>query len=320
MMSLHAISELDSSVVLIMSDLHYSLEQLLAFQYVADDMSFKKAAEKLHLSSTALSHRISKLEKLLEIKLFERKTRAISLTPEGEYLYKHVQNGFMTIQKALNDLQQKKQKMFTITTTPPFASEWLIPYLPELQALFPQVIFRVHASYDPVNMLTDQYDLAIRYGLGAYRDLNTELLVNDEYVAVSHAFFDENTLDWSTVPLIHFSWGEEYCPLKINWQVWYQNQGMQISAGQRQVFYNEENHAIQAVLSGQGVALLSSVAINNYLKHGTLKVISPFKLSAMNYYFLSRSNEDEVVNKTKAWCREKLFSVIDCEPSAAWIN
>ncbi len=293
-----------------MPDLHYNLDQLLAFKYVADELSFKKAAELMNVSPTALSHRLSKLETTLDLKLFERKTRAIALTPEGEYLYKYVQTGFELIQSAIDELQYKKQRMFTITTTPPFASEWLIPYLPELQALFPQVIFRVHASYEPVNMLNHQYDLAIRYGQGGYRDVLVELLAEDEYVAVSHAFFDENELDWSTVPLIHFSWGEEYCPLKINWQVWYKNQGLQISAGQQQVFYNEENHAIQAALSGQGIALLSKIAISNYLKHGTLKIVSKHKLSAMNYYFLSNLNEDDVVMKAKAWCREKLFTAI----------
>ncbi|SPL70670.1 LysR family transcriptional regulator [Acinetobacter stercoris] len=293
-----------------MVDLHHCLDQLLAFQYVAENLSFKKASDQLFLTPTALSHRIKKLEQQLNLKLFERRTRTIVLTPEGEYLYKHVQLGFNQIHKALEELQQKKQRMLTITTTPPYASEWIIPYLPELQALFPQVIFRVHASYDPVNMDTGQYDLAIRYGQGGYRDLNVELLAEDEYVAVSHAFFDEALLDWSKVPLIHFSWGEEYCPLKVNWQTWYKQQDMQIAAGQRQVFYNEENHAIQAVLAGQGIALLSRIAVSNYLKHGTLKIVSPHVLSSMNYYFLTTENEDDVVTATKTWCREKLYNVL----------
>ncbi len=293
-----------------MIELHYSLEQLLAFQYVAEDLSFKKAADRLNLTATALSHRIKKLESLLELKLFERKTRSISLTPEGEYLFKHVRLGFEQIQKALQDIKHNKQRLLTITTTPPYASEWLIPYLPELQMLYPDVMFRVHASYDPVNLNTGQYDLAIRYGLGSYDNVDVELLAQDEYVAVSHPLFNEENIDWSSVPLIHFSWGEEYCPLKINWQKWYSQQGMQIASGQRQVFYSEENHAIQAALAGQGVALLSKIAIANYLKHGTLKIVSDNVIHSMNYYFLTALDADAVILGTKVWCREKLFNCL----------
>ena len=102
--------------------LHNSLEQLLAFQHVAEQLSFKKAADQLFLTPTALSHRIKKLEQQLNIQLFERRTRSISLTPEGEYLLKHVQSGFGQIQTALFQLEQNKQRLLTITTTPSFAS------------------------------------------------------------------------------------------------------------------------------------------------------------------------------------------------------
>ncbi|AXQ21886.1 LysR family transcriptional regulator [Acinetobacter wuhouensis] len=287
-------------------DLHYSLEQLLAFQYVAESLSFKKAAERLHLTPTALSHRIKKLENQLNLKLFERKTRKIELTAEGEFLFKHVQTGFEHIQKALLQLNQNQQRLFTITTTPPYASEWLIPYLPELQALYPDVMFRVHASYDPVNMQSGQYDLAIRYGQGGYQELDVELLAEDQYVAVSHPSIESENIDWNCVPLIHFSWGDEYCPKRINWQKWYSQQNMQIHVGQRQVFYNEENHAIRAVLAGQGIALLSKVAIAHYLQMGMLKVVSKHYVEALNYYLLSSLKQDEVIVGTKKWCREKL--------------
>ncbi len=287
-------------------ELHYSLEQLLAFQYVAESMSFKKAAERLHLTPTALSHRIKKLEDQLNLKLFERKTRTIALTAEGEFLLKHVQTGFEHIQTALIQLNQNQQRLFTITTTPPYASEWLIPYLPELQALYPDVMFRVHASYDPVNMHSGQYDLAIRYGQGGYQALDVELLAVDEYVAVSHADLIVEHIDWTNVPLIHFSWGDEYCPKRINWQKWYNEQNMHIHMRQRQVFYNEENHAIRAVLAGQGIALLSKVAIAHYLHMGVLKIVSSHRIDALNYYFLSSLKQDDVILGTKQWCRNKL--------------
>lgn len=291
--------------------IQYSLEQLLAFQYVAENLSFKKAAERLHLTPTALSHRIKKLEIFLNLKLFERRTRKIMLTAEGEFLLKHVQAGFAQIQQAVDQLQAHKQRLFTITTIPTYATEWLIPYLPELQSLYPEVMFRVHASYETVNMLTGQYDLAIRYGMGGYQDLRSTLLAQDEYIAVCHPSLQHDQIQWDAVPLIHFSWGDEYCPKRINWQKWYQQQEIQIDSAQRQVFYNEEGHAIRAVLAGQGVALLSKVAIAHYLKNGSLVQVSSFSLEALNYYFVSPLNVDELTLKIEAWCRGKLLNTFE---------
>ena len=285
--------------------LHNSLEQLLAFQHVAEQLSFKKAADQLFLTPTALSHRIKKLEQQLNIQLFERRTRSISLTPEGEYLLKHVQSGFGQIQTALFQLEQNKQRLFTITTTPSFASEWIIPYLPELQSRFPNIMFRVHASYDLVNMTSGLYDLAIRYGSGGYQDVDAELFAVDEYVAVGHPSLDIATMNWTTVPLIHFTWGDEYCPNRVNWQKRFEKQGLHIQAGQAQVFYTQESHAIQAVLSGQGIALLSRISIANDLQHGRLKIVSPCVETAWNYYFLTLPDADFIVNEVKQWCKEK---------------
>ena len=264
-----------------------------------------KAADQLFLTPTALSHRIKKLEQQLNIQLFERRTRSISLTPEGEYLLKHVQSGFGQIQTALFQLEQNKQRLFTITTTPSFASEWIIPYLPELQSRFPNIMFRVHASYDLINMTSGLYDLAIRYGSGGYQDVDAELFAVDEYVAVGHPSLDIATMNWTTVPLIHFTWGDEYCPNRVNWQKWFEKQGLHIQAGQAQVFYTQESHAIQAVLSGQGIALLSRISIANDLQHGRLKIVSPCVETAWNYYFLTLPDADFIVNEVKQWCKEK---------------
>ncbi|MFW1850675.1 LysR substrate-binding domain-containing protein [Acinetobacter guillouiae] len=277
----------------------------MAFQHVAEQLSFKKAADQLFLTATALSHRIKKLEQQLNIQLFERRTRSISLTPEGEYLLKHVQSGFGQIQTALFQLEQNKQRLFTITTTPSFASEWIIPYLPELQSRFPNIMFRVHASYDLINMTSGLYDLAIRYGSGGYQDVDAELFAVDEYVAVGHPSLDIATMNWTTVPLIHFTWGDEYCPNRVNWQKWFEKQGLHIQAGQAQVFYTQESHAIQAVLSGQGIALLSRISIANDLQHGRLKIVSPCVETAWNYYFLTLPDADFIVNEVKQWCKEK---------------
>jgi LysR family transcriptional regulator, glycine cleavage system transcriptional activator len=63
------------------------LTALRAFEATARHLSVKKAAEELHVSAAALSHHIRGLEEHLGIRLFERRVRALALTPEGKQLY-----------------------------------------------------------------------------------------------------------------------------------------------------------------------------------------------------------------------------------------
>ena len=65
------------------------------------------------------------------------------------------------------------------------------------------------------------------------------------------------------------------------------------------------------LLAGQGVALLSKVAIAHYLKNGSLVQVSSFSLEALNYYFVSPLNVDELTLKIEAWCRGKLLNTFE---------
>ena len=74
-----------------------SLNSLKTFDAAARLNSFKKAAEELHVTPTAISHQIKALEQALETLLFERKVRAVSLTKEGELLFRTTSNIFQQL-------------------------------------------------------------------------------------------------------------------------------------------------------------------------------------------------------------------------------
>lgn len=77
--------------------------QLTAFVCVADSGSFSKAAEKLFISSTAVMKQINALEKHLDLKLLERSSRGISLTPAGNVIYKHAKRMFEYSGQAIHE-------------------------------------------------------------------------------------------------------------------------------------------------------------------------------------------------------------------------
>ena len=80
------------------------LSALRAFEAAARHLSLTKAAAELHVTPGALSHQIRGLEELLGLSLFERRVRAIALTPAGKQLYPGLQTGFLQIRDAVDGL------------------------------------------------------------------------------------------------------------------------------------------------------------------------------------------------------------------------
>lgn len=77
------------------------LNLLRAFEAAGRTGAFALAASELELSPSAISHAIRKLENLLDVRLFQRSTREITLTKEGEILLEHIQRGFNELQQGL---------------------------------------------------------------------------------------------------------------------------------------------------------------------------------------------------------------------------
>src|SRR4051812_32682976 len=106
------------------------LNALRAFEATARHLSQTKAAQELNVSPGAVSHQIRALEALLGIALFERKVRAIALTPTGKQLYPGVQTGFLKLHEAVAGLRRSGNERVLVVSTPPgLTSKWLAPRL-----------------------------------------------------------------------------------------------------------------------------------------------------------------------------------------------
>src|SRR5215472_17219704 len=106
------------------------LNALRAFEAAARHLSLTRAAVELHVTPGALSHQIRGLEELLGRKLFERRVRAIALTPAGKLLYPGLQTGFAQIHEAVAGLDATADERVLVISTPPgFTAKWLVPRL-----------------------------------------------------------------------------------------------------------------------------------------------------------------------------------------------
>ena len=110
------------------------LIQLKAFEASARHLSFKQAADELHVSPSAISHQIKMLEDFCKGRLFHRRPRPIALTRVGEMLFQVVKNGLDEFASILTLIQgvQTPVKLI-LTTTSLFAAKWLAPRLSDWQ-------------------------------------------------------------------------------------------------------------------------------------------------------------------------------------------
>lgn len=282
------------------------LSALRAFEAAARLQSFKKAAEELSVTATAISHRIRVLESELGRPLFVRRVRAVDLTPDGQILFAAVRAGFDTISAAVEQVRKPPRTSVTISTTPAFATKWLIPRMTRFQAEHPDIDLRVHASNTPVDLQTGTADLAIRYGSGNDEGAIATLLLEDAFAPVASPSLNvPQGGDPAQWPLIHFDWHRKL-PVDLTWAAWAKAAGRKPSAFSAGIRYSEESHAIQAAVAGHGVALLSVLLVEQELRQELLRVVAQPVLKGMAYRVLKsdRRPVSSAVAAVGAWLVE----------------
>lgn len=141
-----------------------NLSFLRAFEAAARNGSFQEAAKELHLSPSAVSHAIRKLETTLAVTLFERDGRKIQLSADGVTLLRYVGSAFNDIRRGVEFVSTRGPKVLRVHSAPSFAAQWLTPRLPQFLASNPDVDIRLSASVDYTHFSTDEFDLDIVYG------------------------------------------------------------------------------------------------------------------------------------------------------------
>lgn len=251
------------------------LSSLRAFEAAARHGSFKRAADELAVTPTAVSHQIRSLEAHAGLALFERGVRKVSLTAAGAQLYPVLREGFDAFEAAFERLTQARSRaQVTISATNAFTARWLVPRVARFRSLHPAVDLRLHASDEAVDLVAQSVDIAVRYGVGPYPGLFSEPMFADEYAPLANPSLGvERPEDLERFPLIHFEWRRKH-PRNPTWEHWFETAGLPWSSRLSHLRFSDESHAIQAAVAGQGVALLSLPLVADELAAGHLA--SPF--------------------------------------------
>jgi LysR family transcriptional regulator, glycine cleavage system transcriptional activator len=284
------------------------LATLRAFEAAARHLSFKRAARELAVTPTAISHHIRQLETALGTKLFERHTRRVVLTPAGQALYPTLSNSFDAMAKALAAVRAKKsERVVTLTATMTFASRWLVPRIPAFRARFPDIRLRILAWDDVVDLRTGAADIAVRYGGGEYPGCRSQLLLRGQYAPVCSPRLQVKTpRDLTRHTLIHFEWrhtGDD----TPSWPRWFTAANQPCLGQTAEIAFSDETHALQAAISGQGVALACLALVADELASGVLACPFGPILGAQGFHVVipDRLAHDEQIEVVRHWLTEE---------------
>ena len=139
-------------------------DKLKIFHAVAEAGSFTSATVILNLSQSAISRQIQSLEEDLNVKLFERHARGLTLTENGEYVYKtahEVISKLKEVETSLGDQKNKPSGKITITTVRSFGTHWLTPRIQEFMKLNPEIEVELIFDDKELDLSTRQADIGI---------------------------------------------------------------------------------------------------------------------------------------------------------------
>jgi len=285
---------------------------LVVFCAAARYLSFKMAASDLCITPSAVSHQIKSLEDLVGAPLFERRTRAIVLTPLGAALHSQTSPLLRSLDAVTTSFlaQATERRVLRITLPPFFASEMLIPRLHQFTKTHPALDIRVETSEDKDTDFPSQGDAAVMLLASEPTGYHVNPLFKLRLVpACSPKLAKEQDLSDPTkladcTLIIHRSRREA-------WQDWFGAIKLTLESQPRIIELDSMFAVARAAEQGLGVALVPMPLANAWLQSGALLQLFETSLdTGERYYFVHRlkdENDPDIVTLSKwiaATCAE----------------
>lgn len=275
---------------------------LQQFVLVAREGNLSRAAAQANLTVSALSHQVRQLEERLGRRLFERGPRGVTLTVDGCGLLDAVGQHFDRIEHALSRYHRRRHDALTLSASPGIMSSWLVPRLPRLVAVHPDLELSLQSSSAVVNFEREPVDVGLRYGGGHWPGLHSERLFGEWIAPVAAPELiakigDADPRDLARWPLLG-----EPAP-STRWKDWFARVGG--TPPTRYVAQFDSLDALRhAALEGLGVGLGRMVTSKSLIDAGRLQVLGENYLAVKEAYWLvypSRSQEHRGLQVFRDW-------------------
>jgi DNA-binding transcriptional LysR family regulator len=254
-----------------------NLNEVAAFLAVARERSFTRAAAKLAVSQSALSHTIRELETRLGLRLLSRTTRSVAPTEAGERLLRAVGPRFDEIDAelaALGELREKPGGTIRITAGEDSAQSILLPAVAKLSPHYPDI--KVEIVVDPglTDIVAQRYDAGVRLGEQIARDMIAVRIGPDMRMAVvgSPTYFATRGKPKTPLELTHHNCINLRLPTYGGLYAWeFEKGGRELNVRvEGQLTFNTIGLRLRAALAGLGLAYLPEEQVEAQLASGEL--------------------------------------------------
>jgi LysR family glycine cleavage system transcriptional activator len=247
------------------------LAQLRAFAALAETRSMSAAGALLNVSHAAVSQQVRALETHLGLSLTMREGRGVGLTPDGARLGQALLDGFGTMATELETLTGlEADRPLHVTTTPMFAAGWLMPRIPDFHQRYPDTDLMVNPSPGLADPGPGGFDLAIRYGHGAWPGLDSEMLLRSDFLIMGARSLIGDRVIGSAQELLDYPWLQELGTNEV--ADWLASKGV-TARRMKALTHLPGNLLLDGLRAGQGVAATSRTFVAADIARGDLLVL-----------------------------------------------
>ena len=286
-----------------MSNIHESLRsdlpELVVFAAVAEERSFTRAAARLGVSQSALSHTIRALEKRLGLQLLARTTRSVSPTLAGSALLRDLAPALERIQQSLQRVRQLSDRpsgRLRLITSRSAATSVLLPKLQQFCQTYPEIMLDVTTTNDPVDLVAGEFDAGIQIGEFIQRDMVAVRLSPDLRLALvgSPEYFRTRKPPKAPQDLKdHSCIGFRFSNGMYRWEFEKGKKAVTFHP-QGPISFDDSELVVQAVLKGAGIGMAMEHLVMPLIRDGQLiQVVKDWCPTFPGYflYYPSRRNQ-----------------------------
>ncbi len=255
-----------------------------AFEAAARHVSFKDAAEELHVTQSAVSHQVKGLEEFLGKALFHRAANGVTLTRAGEEYFDDVSS-------ILDQLEESTRRNrdceisgpLRICSTPAFAARWLLPRINAFNSVFPDIELQITTTIEPIDFRKDDVDVLLQYGRQSARGLRVDPFLSSARIPVCSPGFLESSVsiqdpeDLLQHTLLRDVVGDE-------WADWFKCAGIDFPETIQGPCFEHCDLSLRAAEKGQGIALAYDALITDEIASGALLKLFDIKTSRKVIY------------------------------------
>ena len=289
-----------------MIKLPFALNTLQTFTAAAEQLSFKLAAERLHLSPSAVSRQIQTLEESLQTTLFIRQARSLELTAEGKKLLTVARHSLTALAEVAAEISSRDDKNdLVISALPYFANNWLLPRLTEFTDANPDVQLTFDSDLTYKSFDEQLIDGCFRFAPEKRDDLIAMKLFRQYAVPVVKPELLQQH-DWSQdlSMLEKMRWFDSAAQPEL-WSKWQDVHQCQHLQPLDRISFDDAETALQAARQGLGVSMAAWPLIEMDVKEGRLVCLTePSESLCEIYYFVySKTNSNPSLLAMVEWLK-----------------